>query len=322
MTGNQLHNPGGREKPMHKFKFRPLVIAILGLSLLASACGGSNAPAPAARGTVIVAGFNFNESTILADIYGKALEAKGYTVTFKTKLGNRQIVEPALGSAQIDFYPGYAASELEFLNKGKGEATGDAQATTDKLNTYLSALSNGGAKALKPSPAFDGNAFAVTKATADKYHLTKLSDLTPIAGQLTLGGPPECPSNAFCIPGLDRVYGIKFKAFKALDADGPITRTALSGGQVEVGEVFSSDGDLGVRGYVVLQDDKHLIAADNVVPVIRNKVLNSEITTLFNDISAALNTTDLQGMNKSADVDKQDPDVLASTWLKTHNFTK
>ena len=145
---------------MHKFNFRPLALAILGLSLVA-ACGGSS-PAPAAttRGTVVVAGFNFNESTILADIYGKALEAKGYTVTYKTKLGNRQIVEPALASAQIDFYPGYAASELEFINKNKGEATGDAQATTDKLNTYLSALPNGGAKALKPSAAFDGNAFA------------------------------------------------------------------------------------------------------------------------------------------------------------------
>jgi osmoprotectant transport system substrate-binding protein len=308
---------------MYKFNFRPLVLAILGLSLLASACGGSS-PAPAAttRGTVIVAGFNFNESTILADIYGKALEAKGYTVTYKTKLGNRQIVQPALGAAQIDFYPGYAASELEFINKAKGEATGDAQATTDKLNTYLSTLPNGGAKALKPSAAFDGNAFAVLKATADKYHLTKLSDLTAVAGQLTLGAPPECPSNAFCAPGLERVYGIKFKAFKALDADGPITRAALSGGQVDVAEVFSSDGDLGVKGYVVLQDDKHLIAADNIVPVIRNKVLNAEITTLFDSISAALNTTDLQAMNKSADVDKQDPDLLASTWLKTHNFTK
>ena len=56
--------------------------------------------------------------------------------------------------------------------------------------------------------------------------------------------------------------------------------------------------------------------------MIRSKVLNAEITTLFDSISAALNTTDLQAMNKSADVDKQDPDVLASTWLKTHNFTK
>jgi len=304
---------------MQNFKFRPLAMAILGLSLVASACGSSPAPAATVRGTVVVGGFNFNESTILADIYGKALEAKGYTVTYKTKLGNREIVEPALASGNIDFYPGYAATDLEFINKAKGEANGDAQATTDKLNTYLSAI---GAKALTPSPAIDANAFAVTKATATKYNLTKLSDLAPVASKMVLGGPPECPTRPFCAVGLSKTYGATFKDFKALDADGPLTRAALTGGQIDIGLVFSSDGDLDSRGYVVLQDDKHLENADNVVPIVRTKVLNSEITTLFNGISAALNTTDLRAMNKSADVDKQDPDVLSSTWLKQHGFTK
>ena len=304
---------------MQNFKFRPLAMAILGLSLVASACGSSPAPAATVRGTVVVGGFNFNESTILADIYGKALEAKGYTVTYKTKLGNREIVEPALASGNIDFYPGYAATDLEFINKAKGEANGDAQATTDKLNTYLSAI---GAKALTPSPAIDANAFAVTKATATKFNLTKLSDLAPVASQMILGGPPECPTRPFCQVGLQKTYGANFKSFKALDADGPLTRAALTGGQIDIGLVFSSDGDLDSRGYVVLQDDKHLENADNIVPIVRTKVLNSEITTLFNNISAALNTNDLRAMNKSADVDKQDPDVLSSTWLKQHGFTK
>ena len=72
----------------------------------------------------------------------------------------------------------------------------------------------------------------------------------------------------------------------------------------------------------MLLDDKHLESADNITPIVRTKVLNSEVTKLFNDISAALNTNDLRAMNKSADVDKQDPDVLAATWLKQHNFTK
>jgi len=306
---------------MRTFRFRPFLMTILGLSLIASACGssGGGSPSTTVKETVTVAGFNFNESTILMNIYGKALQAKGYTVNFKANLGNREIVEPALAKGDIDFYPGYAATDLEFINKAKGEATGDAQATVAKLNTYLSGV---GAKALDPSAAIDANAFAVTNATASKYNLSKLSDLAPVASQMTLGGPPECPTRPFCQPGLEKTYGAKFKAFKALDADGPITRAALSGGQVDIALVFSSDGDLDVKGYKVLADDKHLESADNITPIIRTKVLNSEITKLFNDISAALNTNDLRAMNKSADVDKQDPDVLAATWLKQHNFTK
>jgi osmoprotectant transport system substrate-binding protein len=303
---------------MHNFKFRPLSMAILALFLVV-ACGGSS-PAPAAspKGTVVVGGFNFNESTILADIYGKALEAKGYTVTYKTKLGNREIVEPALASGNIDFYPGYAATDLEFINKGKGEATSDPQATTDKLNTYLSAI---GAKALTPSPAIDANAFAVTKATATKYNLAKLSDLAPVAGQMILGGPPECPTRPFCQAGLEKTYGLKFKSFKALDAGGPLSKNALANGDVDVALIFSSDGAVQARNFVILEDDKHLQNADNVVPILRTPKVNNEVKDLWNSISAKLTTSDLVAMNKKADVDKQDPDALAEQWLRDHGFS-
>ena len=300
-------------------KTRPLLVAILGLAMLAAACGSTPSSSSPPKETLTFAGFNFNESSILMYIYGKALEGKGYTVNYKANLGAREVVEPALASGQIDFYPGYAATELEFLNKGKGEASPDAQATTAKLNTYLSAI---GAKALDPSPALDANAFAVTKATADKYHLTKLSDLAPVAGQMVLGGPPECPTRPFCELGLQNTYGLHFKDFKALDAGGPLTKTALKNGDIDVGLVFSSDGGIVANNFVVLQDDKHLQNADVIVPIIRTAKLNSEITDLFNKISAALNTADLTQMNKSADIDKQDPGDLAAAWDKQHGFTK
>jgi len=187
-----------------------------------------------------------------------------------------------------------------------------------KINSRLGSK---GVKALDPSPAVDQNAFAITKAEADQFHLTKLSDVTPaIAGQWTLGGPPECPSRPFCAPGLQQTYGLKFKAFKSLDTGGPLTFAALKQGSINIGLVFSSDGGITANNFVVLEDDKHLQQADNVVPLIRTDVLNSEITTLLNSIDAKLNTPDLTAMNKSADVDKQDPVDLAATWVKSHGF--
>lgn len=306
---------------MRKYRLRAILISILGLSMMAAACGsgGGGSTGTSTKETLTLAGFNFNESSILMYVYGKALEGKGYTVNYKANLGAREVVEPALASGQIDFYPGYAATELEFLNKGKGEATPDAQATTAKLNTYLTAI---GAKALDASPALDANAFAVTKATADKYHLTKISDLAPVAGQLVLGGPTECPTRPFCELGLQNTYGLHFKDFKALDAGGPLTKTALKNGGIDVGLVFSSDGGIVANNFVVLQDDKHLQNADNIVPIVRTAKLNSEITDLFNKISAGLTTADLTQMNKSADIDKQDPIDLATAYDKSHGYTK
>lgn len=308
---------------MRPFKFRPFLFSLAGLALIASACGSSGGGSPAtggtAKGKITVAGFNFNESSILAEIYGKALADKGYTVSYKLNLGSREVVEPALEKGDIDLYPGYAATELEFLNKGKGEATGDPAATVAKLNTYLGPKK---LDALTASPAADGNAFAVTKKTADQYNLKKLSDLAPVASKLTLGGPAECPTRPFCQAGLVKTYGLNFKAFKPLDAGGPLTKTALSNGDIDIGLVFSSDGGIVAKGFVVLQDDKQLEAADNVVPVIRQSVENQEVKDLLNKIDAALTLNDLTAMNKAADIDKQDPETLAQKWLKDHGFVK
>src|SRR5437660_10006160 len=250
--------------------------SMVALALITTACGSTGGPASSSsspKGSITIASFNFSESIILAHIYGGALKDKGYTVNYKDKLGNREIVEPALESGQIDLYAGYAATDLTFVEGKQGvtpDAGTDAAANVQKINTRLASK---GVKALDPSPAVDQNAFAVTKAEADQYHLTKLSDITPaIASQWTLGGPPECPQRPFCQPGLEQTYGLKFKAFKSLDTGGPLTFAALKQGSINIGLVFSSDGGITANNFVVLDDDKHLQQADNVVPLIRTDV--------------------------------------------------
>ena len=296
--------------------------SMVALALVTTSCGSTGGPSSSAspKGTITIASFNFSESIILAHIYGGALKNKGYTVVYRDKLGNREIVEPALENGQIDLYAGYAATDLTFVEKKQNvalDAGTDAQANVQKLNTLLNPK---GVKALDPSPAVDQNAFAVTKAEADANHLVKLSDVSSVASGWTLGGPPECPQRPFCQQGLTSVYGLNFKAFKALDAGGPLTYAAFRSGAINIGLVFSSDGAIAANNLVVLQDDKHLQQADNIVPLIRSTVANSEVTALLNSIDAKLNTPDLTAMNKSADVDKQDPADVAATWVQGHGF--
>ena len=303
---------------MNRFRGAYLLVAALAaLATVAAACGSTNTPAPASKGTLTVAGFNFPESSILANLYGQALAHDGYTVNYKLNLGTRKVIAPALQSAQIDLYPGYAASELEYYNNSAGEATADPTATTAKLNTYLAKIN---AIALTPSAAFDGNAYAVTKATATKYNLTKLSDLTPVAGQLVFGAGPECPTYKFCLPGLMSVYGLHFKQTLTLDTDGPATRAAFKNGAIQVGLVFSSDADLNALGLVVLQDDMHMIAADNVVPVIRTAVDTDEVKNVLNKVDAGLTTADLVTMNSQVELLHQDADAVATAYPQQHNY--
>lgn len=196
---------------------------------------------------IVVGAANFSENQTLAHLYAEALKAAGFRASVKT-VGNRELYEPALEKGDLHVVPEYAGTLTEFLNKKQNGADAEPKASSD-LEATVSALRELGEKAnLKfgePSAAADQNAFAVTKAFADKYDVSTLSELASTCGEgLTLGGPPECPERPFCQPGLEEKYGLKFADFKALDAGGPLTKTALRRGQVAVALLFSSDAVL------------------------------------------------------------------------------
>src|SRR3954468_19028716 len=178
---------------------------VLVLALVAGACGSggdSGSGSGSSDKPITIASFNFGESEILANMYKAVLEKAGFTVNMKDKLGNREVVYPALKDGQVDLVPEYIGTLLTFINKDAG-ANGDAKATWEKLKTELK---KNNITALNYSPAADQNAFGVTKATAEKYSLKKMSDLTAVGSQLTLGGPAECPTRPFCVPGLKNTY--------------------------------------------------------------------------------------------------------------------
>lgn len=210
-------------------------------SLATGVSGGS--------GALVVGAANFSENQILANLFEGALDAAGFDASVKN-VTNREVYEPALESGQLDVFPEYVGTLTEFLNKKTGGPDAPAKASGDLAATMtaLRALAEPrGLTVLEPSEAADQNAFAVTKAFAEANKLTKLSDLKGVEGDLVLGGPAECPTRPFCQPGLEKTYGIEFSEFVSLDAGGPLTKTALKQGRVQVGLVFSSDGSLSSR---------------------------------------------------------------------------
>jgi len=299
---------------------RIAVVAVAVLALVAGACGKSkSSSSAAARTTITVGSANFSESTIMAEVYAGALEAKGYKIVRKYNLGAREVYFPAAKAGQINLFADYAATLLEFVDNNAGKATSDAAVTVSRLKTELAP---DGLTALTASPALDANAFAVTKALADKDHLTKLSDLAPYASQLKLGAPAECATRQYCALGLKSVYGINFKELLPFTFDSPEVKTALKNGNVDVAELGTTDGTVTQDGFVILQDDKHLQLADNLTPIISTKLLTSDIQSILDKVSAAMTTTDLAGLDKRADVDKEDPTTVAHSWLTSHGFTK
>jgi osmoprotectant transport system substrate-binding protein len=303
----------------------PAHVALVALLVLVAACQSS--ASSSGKPPIRIGSTNFTEQTILAELYAQVLEANGYRVERRLNLGPREIVEPALESSQIDFYPDYMATLLAFVGKGSGGASGPAASSDPAatLGTLQSVLQPKGVTTLDYAPAVDTNGYVLTKANADKYHATKLSDLAPVASQLVLGGPPECPERPFCQPGLRDTYGLNFKDFKPLDAGGPLTVAALEGNQVDVGVIFTTDAVIAARGFVLLADDKRLQLADNVVPLVRADYVSkapADFKTQVNAVSAKLTTEELTGLNKAVSVDRKEPRDVAATWLHDKGLVK
>jgi len=268
---------------------------------------------------IIIGSADFTESQLIASIYSQALQAAGVSVKEQFNIGSREVYVAALKDSSIDLVPEYSGAFLSYLDPKSTAAT--AEAVTTELKGKLPS----GISMLTPSPAEDKDVLAVTKATADKYKLVKLSDLAPIGNQLVMGGPAECPNREFCALGLKNKYGITFKEFKALDTGGPLTVQALVGGQIDVGLLFTSDSTIAVRGFILLEDDKQLQLSDNVAPVVRNDYLSKagdDFKKVVNSIAPKLTTAELTGMNKLVEVDKKDPKDVAKEWLKKQGLIK
>jgi osmoprotectant transport system substrate-binding protein len=199
----------------------------------------------------------------------------------------------------------------------KRVATADPRVVHAQLQRALDAR---GLDALAFASAQDRNGFVVTGDMARTRRLRSLSDLRPIASQLVFGGPPECPDRLLCLIGLRDVYGLKFKRFEAMPSR-TVTAGALEAGEIDVGMIETTNGNLANGDLVQLEDDRRLQPAENVVPIVRKAIIaayGSALVRLVNAVTAQLTTRDLIDMNQRVEVDQADPAAVAADWLRSH----
>ena len=295
---------------------------LLAVCVALAACGpsgvGPTSRGPGGQKGTIVVGVSgaFTENQLIAEMYAQVLERAGYSVERQFDLRSREISQNALESGQIDLKPEYLSSLLLFLDPN-AQASDDPAGVAKKDSELLQPR---GITVLTPSPAHDTNEFVANAKTAQRFDLTTMSSLAPVAGQLTLGGPPECAQRPSCLPGLNRVYGILFEDFKALDVGGPQTIAALKADEVQIGLLFSTDPSIRENEFVPLVDDKHLQNAENITPVIRSVKLNDEVRGLLDVVSARLSTENVTELVGRVVIDRQNVAAVAREFLAANGL--
>ena len=305
-----------------------LLAGATGLALALTACGGggdgdafteAEGEPSAADEAITVGGATFTESAIMMEMYEALLEDGGYTVEVKP-VENRELYAPELESGSIDVVPEYAATFTEYLNLAENGpdaepvATGDVDETIEALRPLAEQK---GLEVLEPADAANQNAFFVTERFAAEHDLTTLSDLGALGTPIVLAGTQECPERPKCEIGLEEVYGIDITEDLPLGFGSVQNKQAVVEGKAQLGLSGTTDGTLGALGLVVLEDDKELQNADNLVPVVNadSPAGSDEVADILNGLSETLTTEDLAELNRRVDEDREQAADVARDYL-------
>jgi osmoprotectant transport system substrate-binding protein len=264
---------------------------------------------------------NFTEQKVLGEIYAQALEAAGYSVSKQLNLGDEKTALKALKQGEISAYPEYTGTILtSFFGKKAEDLPKDNQ---EAYNQAKFSLGTQGITALPPTPFVSSNEVAVTKETADKYSLKKISDLSKVASKLTLYGSPECRQRLDCLLGLQQVYGLKFKKFVPVDIS--LRHQVLKSGQADVSIVFTTDPQIKREGFVLLEDDKGMFPPYNSTLLLKKDTATKagpDLETVVSQVNKGLTDEVMQELNARVDLDKKTPEAVASEYLSESGLVK
>jgi osmoprotectant transport system substrate-binding protein len=267
---------------------------------------------PTDPGSVTIGSADFPENELLADIYGDEMTAMGVKVSVRPNIGERAAYLAAMNDGSIGAIPEYNGSILDYL-----DPSATAVSSADVTSALTPVLAKNGWVQLNYAPAQDSDTYTVTKATAQKYHLTSIADLKSIASKLTFGAPAAFKTRPDGFPALKKVYGVTFGSFTPLKAGGTFTVNALKNGSIDVGDIFSTDPSIAANGFVTLTDPKNEFAAQNIVPIFSQKVLTQPMEDACNKVSAKLTTVVLAALDTKVEVGGQAPGAVATAWLKS-----
>ena len=303
--------------------FRRALLVVLAAPLLA-ACGGGGGTDALDSGSgdgteVVIAGQAYTEMQIMSEMYAALLEDAGYSTSIK-EVDTRDLYGPSLISSEVDVVADYASSMTEYLNirvngpDAEPVAAPDIEQTIAKLEELGQEV---GVTPLEPAEAQNANAFAVTEEFSKENDVTTMTDLGELEEPIVLAAAPDCPERQDCKLGLEETYGIEISRVEPLGFGTVQTKDALKSGEVQLGQVGTSDASAESLGLLVLEDDQELQNAENLTPVVNTEFLdqNPEVADVLNELSGVLTTDDLKALNAKVDVERQLPGDVANEYL-------
>lgn len=297
---------------------RGLLAGIVAAGLVTAGC--ANDTGGGDKGEVNLSGQNFTEMQIMAEMYTLLLEDAGYSVSVKL-VDTRDVYLKELKSGDVDVAPEYVGALADFLNTTQNGAEAEPVSSPDPdatLEALKPLADEANITMLEPAEASDQNAFAVTQEFAAANDLETLSDLAALGEPIVLAAAPDCEGRTDCEAGLSEDYGIDITEVLPLGYGSPQVIESVKSGEADLGEVASTQSNVAAEGLVILEDDKSIQPAQNLIPAVNSDFLedNQDAADALNQLADVLTTEDLLALNVKVDVDRQDAGDVAKTYLE------
>jgi len=298
---------------MKKKLFRIAVVTMLTLTLALSlaSCGGSGGGGGDSA-TIRIGSKDFTESMVVAEIYALALEDAGYAIDRKFAIAG-SLIHEAITNDEIDLYPEYTGTGLL--------AWLGMDLITDPMEVYETVKAaydeQFGITWLDFSSANDGQGLVIRTEAAEQFGIVTISDLQKHATELRFCSQFEFDEREDGIPLLEKTYGpFNWKESKGF-ANG-IKYDVLRNNEADVAPAYTTEGELtNTDVFTLLVDDKYVWPPYNLVPIVRNEVLEAhpDIADILNNVSKNLDTPTLTMLNAQVDVDKREVDEVAADFF-------
>ena len=256
--------------------------------------------------TIRVGAKHFNEGYILSEIISQLLENEGYKVDRKFNLGGTLVCYEALVNNEIEIYPEYTGTISEAILKQKNKIS------FEELKSKLKELN------LEISGEYGFNntyAFAVRNELAKKVNLNTVSDLIKYP-ELKFGLSYEFLNREDGWKNLAKYYDL---SQNPVGLEHGLAYKALEDKQIDLTDVYSTDGEIPKYDLKILEDDKGYFPKYNAVSFYK-KNLDEKIKMITGRITGKISESEMQEMNEKVLYENKSFAEVADNFLIKNNL--
>ena len=257
--------------------------------------------------TIIVGCKHFTEGYILGEIIAQLLEDRGYHVERKFGLGGTLICFDALRNEDIDIYPEYSGTITQAILK--------LDDTTSYPTVQQILIRDFGLELLGPFGFNNTYAIAVTPSLAERLQLNTVSDLARFP-KLRLGFSYEFLNRHDGWPGLARTYRLPGRP---VGIEHGLAYQALRENDLDVTDVYTTDGDIDKYGLVLLKDDKEYFPRYLGAPLLR-RGLSEGVKRAVGELAGKISEKEMQSLNASVLIENKTFREVAQEFLSAKDL--